>query len=196
MSPVSKTKIIALTGSMGAGKSSAGKIISQYYPVLDCDKVNAFLLEPGQEGFLKLKEKNLIPFDWKEIDKVQLSKWMFEDPQFKKDVEAVLHPLIFEKVDQWKNQQNTKAVFVEVPLLFEIQAQDKFDEVWCVITDEKTALQRLQEFRNVPLQEAKKRLKAQLSPEYKASLSDVVLYNDADLDHLKKQIQRNLEKLA
>lgn len=74
-------------------------------------------------------------------------------------------------------------------MLFEINAQDKFDEVWCVTANEETALKRLQEFRKVPKEEAKRRLKAQLSPEYKASLSNVVLLNDSDLDHLKSRFK-------
>ena len=42
-----KRHVIGLTGSMGAGKSAAAKILAGYIPVLDLDAVNAGLLEAG-----------------------------------------------------------------------------------------------------------------------------------------------------
>lgn len=58
-----KKKIIGITGTMGSGKSQVGKILSEKYSVLDCDKVNAELLLPNRKGFEELKERKLIKID-------------------------------------------------------------------------------------------------------------------------------------
>lgn len=50
MSALPKTKVIAITGTIGSGKSTAGLYLKTIYPVLDCDQVNAELLQPGHEG--------------------------------------------------------------------------------------------------------------------------------------------------
>ena len=64
MHTLSEKKMIAITGSMGSGKSEVSKYVSQLYPVIDCDKINAHLLEKGEKGYHKL-----IQLDWVVLDK-------------------------------------------------------------------------------------------------------------------------------
>ena len=52
--PAKTMKKIGLTGVMGAGKSSVIAILKEKgITVLDCDAINAKLLEKGEEGYLK-----------------------------------------------------------------------------------------------------------------------------------------------
>ena len=196
MSKLSNQKVIAITGSMGSGKSKVSELLSQTYPVIDCDRINEVLLKKGNEGYEELIKKPYIQLlENGEIDKVAMSQCMFTDFSIKKEVEQILHPLIFSKIDEWVSQQESFCVFVEVPLLFEIHAQSHFDAVWCVVCDEDIALERLQKYRHVSCEEAKRRLNTQMSVEEKKSKSDVILLNNGSIEELKKQIQIELERL-
>ena len=149
-----KKKIIGITGTMGSGKSQVGKILSEKYSVLDCDKVNAELLLPNRKGFEELKERKLIKIDEDGyLDKKQLSFDMFQDKMIKKEVENILHPLIFQEMNAWIENQKDGLVFIEMPLLFEIGAQDHFDSIWCVVTKRNIALERLTKYRHIDTQE-------------------------------------------
>ena len=81
----------------------------------------------------------------------------------------------------------------EVPLLFECGWQDAFDETWVVAADEDILIARLKG-RGVSEQEARRRLAAQMSQEEKIALCDVVLYNNADRESLKRQVLSCLER--
>lgn len=195
MHTLPEKKVIAITGSMGSGKSQVSKYIANFYPVIDCDRINADLIKKDHEGYRKL-----VQFDWivldknYEIDKTKMASSMFSDKTKKKQVEQILHPLIFEQIDKWKQEQQSSLVFVEVPILFEIQAQSKFDEIWCVYCDEQVALERLVKYRHFTLEQAKQRLQHQFSVEYKKQNSDVCIENNGGLEQLEKKIDELLEK--
>lgn len=195
MPNLSKKKVIGLTGSMGSGKSMAGSIIREYYPVLDCDVVNRDLLEKDHPGYLGLLENGLNFLDEQsEIDKPKMASIIFSNEDLRKKVESILHPLIFKEIDCWASKQKTPLVFVEVPLLFEIGAKSHFDEVWCIVADREVALERLQKGRNVSKEEALARWNAQFPPEKKMAQSHRVIFNNGTIDELRKQIVKGLEE--
>lgn len=179
---------------MGSGKSQVSKFLSSSYPVLDCDKVNAHLLEKGQAGYQALNQAHLVVLDQTgNIDKVALSQAMFQSSARKQQVESILHPLILSAMKQWAHQQTSSLVFMEVPLLFETHVEFLFDSIWCVVTSKEVALERLQKYRHISPQQANARLAHQMDPQTKIQKSDVVLYNDGTLDDLYKNIQRALK---
>ena len=197
MSKLSKKTVIAITGSMGSGKSKVSEILSHFFPVIDCDRVNEDLLKKGNEGYFALISKPYIHLlEDGQIDKVDMAKSMFTNTSIKSEVEHILHPLIFEEIDRFVQAQRKNFVFVEVPLLFEIEAQNHFDQVWCVVCDEEVALHRLETYRHVSNQEAKRRLKSQMSVDEKIKRSSFVLYNNGSIEELKEQIMKELERLG
>ena len=195
MSTLSKKKVIGITGSMGSGKSEVVSILKKKYPVIDCDKINAQLLEKGEEGYNQLIQLDWIVLDEnKNIDKKEMASQMFASKSKKETVESILHPLIFERINQWVSIQSSPLVFVEVPLLFEIKAQSHFDRVWCVVCDEKTALNRLMTYRNFTIEQARARLAHQLDPAYKSALSDTVIENNGTLEQLEQKVLQAIER--
>lgn len=189
MHTLSEKKMIAITGSMGSGKSEVSKYVLQLYPVIDCDKINAHLLEKGEKGYHKLIQLDWVVLDENgQIDKKEMARCMFSDAEKRKEAESILHPLIFEEINIWKEKQNASYLFVEVPLLFEIQAQSYFDEIWCVYCDLDTAIQRLIEYRHFTYDQAMARIKKQLSVDYKKKNSDILIENNGNKEQLYHQI--------
>ncbi len=195
MSTLPEKKIIGITGSMGSGKSQVSLYLGKQYPVLDLDRVNARLLEPGQSGFIRLQKKHLISLLGDgTIDKIKLAEDIFSDSSTKKEVEETLYPLIIESMHHWIDQQTARLVFVEVPLLFENNMQDDFDAVWCVVCEQPSAIERLVLYRGFTPEQALARLQYQMSPKKKCALSQVVIHNDGTLQQLEQQIARLVRK--
>lgn len=188
----SKQTVIGITGTMGSGKSMAASILKDQIPTNDCDAINAGLQKPGQPGWKALEQAGLLFVDANgQLDKQKLADALFEDPKRRQKIESLLQPLIIEAMDAWIDQQQGVCA-VEVPLLFECGLQDHFDQIWTVTCSPDTALKRLQSGRNIPKQEARRRLALQMAPGQKAELSDVVLANDSTPQDLKAQIEKHL----
>ena len=119
---------------------------------------------------------------------------MFSNEKHRKQVEAILHPLIFDEMHKWIHQQESSIVFVEMPILFEISAQEHFDSIWCVVADLDVALSRLQTYRNFTREQALARLVSQMNPEEKMAKSDIVLQNNGTVEQLHKQIDEALKE--
>lgn len=195
MSKLSKKKVIGITGSMGSGKSEISRYLRKKNPVLDCDQVNADLLKKGNLGYQKLNDLRIVELDSNgQIIKESLASYMFSKAEHRKQVEAILHPLIFEQMHKWIYEQESSIVFVEMPILFEISAQDHFDSIWCVVADLDVALSRLQTYRNFTREQALARLVSQMNPEEKMAKSDIVLQNNGTVEQLHKQIEEALKE--
>lgn len=188
-------KKIGLTGVMGAGKSSVIAILKENnIPILDCDKINAELLEKGNAGHLALTQLYGINIcdENDNIDKQKMSDFMFSQPHIKKEVENILHPLIKKTIDDKLNLLDTEIAVVEVPLLFEVRWEDAFDEVWVVCCDEEILLERLAKYRGISQSEAKRRLAHQISQQEKRARADVVFENNGDMKQLRLQVLKAL----
>ena len=165
------------------------------YPVLDCDQVNADLLKKGNLGYQKLNDLHIVELDSNgEIIKESLASYMFSNEEHRKQVEAILHPLIFDEMHKWIHEQESLIVFVEMPILFEISAQEHFDSIWCVVADLDVALSRLQTYRNFTREQALARLVSQMNPEEKMAKSDIVLRNNSTVEQLHMQIEDALKE--
>lgn len=190
-------KKIGLTGVMGAGKSSVITLLKQeHITVLDCDAINAKLLEKGERGYLALIQRfsNAIVNESFAIDKQKMSDLIFSQKELREEAEAILHPLIQEEIQkELKLHEQEALVVVEVPLLFEVKWESFFDEVWVVACEEEILLQRLQQYRNIAPEEAKRRLAVQMSQKEKIEKAQVVLWNQGNLHSLKQQIYDILE---
>jgi dephospho-CoA kinase len=86
-------------------------------------------------------------------------------------------------------------MFVEVPLLFEGGFQNRFDEIWCVVCNEETALKRLEQGRHIPKDEAKARLACQFDVNTKKAGSDYVIDNSGSLQQLEENVWKGVDEL-
>lgn len=196
MSSLPEKKVIGITGTMGAGKSTATHILSKHIPVTDCDQINANLLLPGQDGYLALKKKGMLMIDEQGfLDKKATAARVFSDTEYKKEYEQILHPLILQKMEEWISSQ-TEICAVEVPLLFELGLENSFDEIWCISCSEQKAIQRLMDYRGFQKEEALARIAKQYSRTQKEENSDVVIMNDGTQLELEKKIEELLNKQA
>lgn len=185
---------IAITGSMGSGKSTVAQLIRDMgYHVKDADQIAKEHLESDcvKSALLKRYGQRILTCD-NTIDKAYLASRIFNYPAEKRLLEDLIYPFVYAELTA---RTNEKIEFSEVPLLFESNGEHYFDEIWVVVSDEDKMIERLKKNRNYTDEMIKERLQHQMSQHDKALLADVIIENNSDIDHLKKQIIAQLDRV-
>jgi dephospho-CoA kinase len=174
---------IGVTGSAGSGKSLVLKAFASLGLVtLDCDQIARQVVAPGQKGYdgvVKLFGPQVVKPD-KTLDRAGMRRMMMDRPDLRRQLEALLHPLIFASLFRQMAAADygpEKACAVEVPLLFETGMEKKFDVVVVVAAPEDALARRIAERDKVGFAEAKKILSLQMDQEQKMAQADYVIQN-------------------
>jgi dephospho-CoA kinase len=154
---------LGVTGGIGCGKSTAGDVLRALdVEVLDTDDVAHSLLQSDREVHRRLAERFGSTILGPEgIDRAALGRIVFADAAARRDLEAVLHPLIRSKATDWMASR-TGDCAVLVPLLFEVGWENDFQPIACVACSPAIQRQRLAA-RGLNDAAIDLRLKAQLS---------------------------------
>ena len=184
-------KVIALTGGIGAGKSTVAQFFSELGAnVVDADHLARIAIERGSEGFdevvARFGETILANGD---INRKALAGIVFSDPSAKRDLEGIIHPRVQKLFAQAliDNDPATNLIY-EIPLLVETDAASKFDFIVTVEAVEELRIERLLD-RGMFISDIKARLANQAPPEARRAIADAVIVNDGDEDHLLRQVE-------
>lgn len=192
--------VVAITGGMGSGKSSVAAYLCEIGGArgLNADTVCRQLLEPGAVGWLAVRQafgERFFLADQR-IDRPLLRKVLFEDHEFRRKLNILLHPLVrneitgcIEKEILLLAQATSQVRFVvEVPLLYEAHWQNDFSQVVVAYADEKACLQRIMLRDRISEAEAEKAIGTQLPLSQKAILADHVIDNSGSWSETCLQI--------
>ena len=183
--------VIALTGGIGAGKSTVAQFFSELGAVVvDADQLARIAIERGSEGFDEVVTtfgQSIISNG--DIDRKALAAIVFNDPQARVDLEAIIHPRVQKLFAQAvaESDQSVPMIY-EIPLLVETDAARKFDFVITVEADEELRINRLLS-RGMFISDIKARLASQAPAEKRIAIADAVIRNDGDDDHLLRQVE-------
>jgi len=187
--------IIAITGDIGAGKSTVSKLFAEKFscPLLDADKITAELWhdENVKKIFAGHWDKKILDSSG-EIIKSEISRRIFSDINEYNFCNSILHPLVMKelkiKIEELKNKN--KNLIAEIPLLFEAceKKSDWIHKIIYVAANFETRLQRCKIQRGWNIDELKRREKFLMQREKKISLSDFIIQNDGGLEALKQKI--------
>lgn len=183
--------VIALTGGIGAGKSTVAQFFSELGAVVvDADQLARIAIERGSEGFDEVVTafgQSIISNG--DIDRKALAAIVFKDPQAKADLEAIIHPRVQRLFAQAVAESDSSIPMIyEIPLLVETDAARKFDFVITVEADEELRISRLLS-RGMFISDIKARLANQVPAEKRIAIADAVIRNDGDDDHLLRQVE-------
>lgn len=194
-------KWVGITGSIGTGKSTVSSIIKNLgYPVLDADKIAQEQLKKNTVGYEEvLKVFGSVILDSEnEIDRKKLSAKVFGSPEILKKLENIIHPLVQKEVENQKvklKEQGFKVAFYDVPLLFEKKLQDRFDEIILVACDPQKQIERIRKRNTWSDEEIQKRIQSQIPLGEKIKMSRYIIYNNYDLETLKKNTEQLLQEI-
>lgn len=130
---------ILIYGSIGSGKTTFSRQFFNNLPLIELDEINRELIEPGNLGYIQLK-KNLSS-EYFEIDgqinKKKIKINLFNDKIFREKIENLLHPLIFDELQNFIEKKDSYVVIS--PLIKMLRKKIKFDlkiKVICNINDQ------------------------------------------------------------
>ena len=200
--------LVGLTGGIAAGKSTVAKRwVEQGGVEIDADQLAREVVEAGTVGAARIREHfgpQVFQADGS-LDRAKLGSIVFADPEERKALEAIVHPLVKARAHELVAElpENTIAIY-NVPLLVEASVDLPFDMVVTVEAPAKEQIERLKKFRGMSEIEATKRVASQASPAQRANAADVILNSNQDLNLLIKdadslwlRIQREaFEKLS
>jgi dephospho-CoA kinase len=184
---------VALTGSIGTGKSTVADIFAELGAhIIDADKLAREVVEPSSPGLTKIKETFGDHFIRKDgtLDRKKLGEVVFQDPFQKKQLENILHPLIRSRaLEEFQNRPKDKLFIYVVPLLFESGSKPEFiKNIVTVTAPQHTAIERIMTRDGCTRRLAEKKWLSQLSQETKVLLSDHVIENSGNLEDLRMKI--------
>lgn len=187
-------KVIGITGGIASGKSLVINYLKDKgYQTMDADEITHALLE--EPSILHLIEKDIPEaFINHKLDKKHLATIIFNDDVKKEKLEKILHHEVYRTIRENLKTLKTDFVFIEVPLLYETFQNGLYDKILVVSVSEDTQLKRLVDRSKLSLNEAKKRIDAQMPLSEKKEKADFVIDNDDDILHTIKQIDQLLDQ--
>jgi dephospho-CoA kinase len=190
-------KKIGITGGIGSGKSYVSGIIkSMGFPVYHSDESAKLLMESNpeiKEGLLLLFGDSIYEKD--ELNKKKLAELIFESPELREKINALVHPIVRADFAQWASNQSKEIVFNEAAILFETGAHTNFDATILVISPEAIRIDRVMKRENCSRELVLKRIQSQWSDEQKSSLATYQIINDS-VSPLLIQVEKVLEKIS
>ncbi|MBP9091511.1 dephospho-CoA kinase [bacterium] len=214
--------ILGITGTIASGKSTVGRLLAERgIPVIDTDQlthdvltndisVKKAIVEQFGPGVLEgadcenASSKNDRPESNslgsnnpdRPIDRKNLAKIVFQNSDSRRKLEQIVHPsVVLSCRRRIKELSSEKLVAVLVPLLFEVNMADEYDEIWTVFTSEEVLKQRLGERDKLDALEIQRRLQAQLPQSEKCSRADQVIDNSHSEAETARQVNLLIEKL-
>lgn len=194
-------KKIAITGGIGTGKSFAGNILREMgYPVFSCDEIYKNISK--NEEYIEKIEK-LFPdvVENKEINRKKLADFIFSDDEKRKLLNDVAHPLIIKELIKKMEEETSRLIFAEVPLLFEENFEYLFDRVLVVKRTKENRIRAVIKRDNTDRKSVEKRMRTQFDYEAEENQTRLqnsnalYLENNGDKNRLKEQIENMLSKL-
>ena len=174
---------IGLTGGIGSGKSTVGKLLAQLGAALiDTDLIARQLTLPGGAamGALAAEFGSLVIAPDGALDRVHMRELVFADAGAKKRLEAILHPLIAVETErQAAAAQGAPALVFDVPLLVESgRWRAKVNKVLVVDCSEATQIARVVQRSGWTPDAARAVIASQTSRTRRRASADAVIFND------------------
>lgn len=189
--------IIGLTGGIGSGKS----IIARHFeelgvPVIDADIITRELVEPGQIAIKEIVAHfgtEILQADGR-LDRSRLRDRIFNNPEERRILENILHPLAQEEVQRRIARLNTPYCIICVPLLIESGWSNMVDRILVVDSSRELQIQRTISRDGASRQQVEAIIDSQIDRDIRLAAADDILENTSDIASLFGQVKILHEK--
>ncbi|MBX3137937.1 dephospho-CoA kinase, partial [Candidatus Obscuribacterales bacterium] len=132
------------------------------------------------------------------VYRAALGQIVFKDTDARKALEAIVHPATIAECRRQiaKASERSDVVAVLVPLLFEANLEEQYDEIWAIYADAETLKKRIQQRDQLSMQDVDRRIAAQLPQEEKVSRADYSVDNSGTLEETAKQVEELITRLS
>jgi dephospho-CoA kinase len=182
---------VALTGSIGMGKSTVAEMFARAgVPVFDADAAVRQLQGPG--GALVERIGELFPGCVRcgTLDRECLAQIVLDDPSKLAALEAVDHPAVRDRRQAFNDSHPDAELLVfEIPLLFETGGEQEFDKVVVVSAPADVQRTRVLERQGMSSAKLESILRRQMPDEEKRRRADFVIDTGVDLSTTEAQVR-------
>lgn len=191
---------VGLTGGIAAGKSTVVDRLHRVHGlrVVDADRLARDVVAPGTPGLAEVVAafgpEVLAPDG--AMDRRVVGEKIFNNPEARKTLEGIIHPRIFEERERIIATATEPVLIHDIPLLFETNMDDRFDEIVVVHCPAVIRVQRMIQDRGMAAEEAWSRVRAQISDEERLDRADTIIDNTKGIDELNAQVDAIAERLA
>ena len=190
---------IAVTGGIGSGKTQVTNyLMSKGFTVVDADKMSREMTSAGGKAIPYIMENfgpSFIQQDGS-LDRAAMRDLVFKHPEKKILLEEGTTKVVLEDIEAIKRERaasKDKALFFDIPLLFETGSEDDYDAVWVVTADYEVRKKRVMARDGIEPSIIDLIMDSQEGEEKKVQLADQVIYNNGSLEDLRKTVDSTLK---
>ena len=183
---------VGLTGGIGAGKGEVARRLAGYGAlVIDADQVAREVVAPGTPGL----DEVVAAFGTRvlrpdgSLDRALLGEIVFSDAALRGKLNAIVHPLVGERMREIEETAGVQDVVVhEIPLLAENGLASAFDVVVVVDAPPEVQVERVVSSRGMTRSHALARMSAQATRDERLAVATTVVDNSGSLDDLDDRV--------
>lgn len=191
-------KTLAITGSIGMGKSTVAKMFAEAgIPTFDADATVREL--QGQGGKLVPVIEQEFPGSTRDgkVDRDVLSGMVLGDRDKLAKLEAIVHPAVHHERTRFILENgDAQALLFDIPLLFETNGAENFDHVIVVSAPAAMQRERVLGRDGMTVEKYERILARQMPDEEKRERADFIVDTSGDLDETRAQVDRILSCLG
>ena len=186
------TFILGLTGGIGSGKSAASQWFeSQGITVVDADIVAREVVEKGQPALLAIQQHfgNWVLQPDGTLDRRALRDYIFKEPNARKQLEQITHPVIRTSIIQQLHNATSPYVVLVSPLLFETNQHELTQHTLLIDASEELQIARASSRDRQNIDQIKKIIAAQMPRIQKQQMANDIVLNHGELVHLYEKLK-------
>ena len=192
---------VGLTGGIACGKSTVAAMLREMgFLVLNADPLAHRLMEPGQPAYAEVLQEfgRGVCDAQSRIDRTRLAALVFSDPDALERLNEIIHPRVIELIErqlaEWARVQPGGVAFAEAALIAEADYDTWLDRLmvaWCRPEQQRERLLA----RGFSLEEAARRIAAQMPVEEKKRLATDLIDCSGTLEETRRQVEVLAERL-
>lgn len=186
---------IALTGGIATGKSTVASLMGlNGLRIIDADAISHRILDENaswvEEHF------GSVYVCRGKVNRPELGKMIFANPEAKKELEAFLHPKIRAAIEEESQKQDRLKYpyLIDIPLFFETSSYPIEHSV-VVYTPKELQIERFMKRNGFSREESLRRIESQMDIEEKKRRATWVIDNSSNLKHLQSECENFINKI-
>jgi dephospho-CoA kinase len=193
------SKRVGLTGGVASGKSTVSAILAELGAVvIDADALAREVVArgtPGLDAVVAEFGPDLLTPEG-DLDRPAMGRLVFGDEGARKRLEAIVHPLVIERMAALEAAADEDDVVVhDIPLLAEGGRADTFDAVVVVDAPRDLQVERMLSERRWTREDAESRIAAQATREQRRAIATHVIDNNGSLEDLRARVEAVFDEL-
>ena len=183
---------VGLTGGIASGKSTVSAMFAELGAVvIDGDVLAREVVAkgtPGLDAVINLFGDDLLTPEG-ELDRPAMGAIVFNDEAKRKQLEGIVHPLVFERYAALEAATGPDDVVIhDIPLLAESGRASEFDAVVVVDVPEEVQMHRMLEDRGWTEADSRSRIASQATRDDRLAIATHVIENVGTLDELRDRV--------